>query len=400
VPVEDIEDFMPAPEAEPAFTFSFLFELPRSLRINDSSFLVAKSGEPWTGWSRSAMAFSSGFPELAAGSRPSHAVRLGQAEVRGPVPLDVATRVFRDWDKGVVPARHRWGRLLRLRLAALRGSREVRSAAAVSRFLTIEDFPEDGNFLAHEFLLGQVNDSLGILNEYLVTLAGMTDEWQISSVSRLDVQRYVPFMVTADPPIGPWGEWHDIVKVFDAHPYLQKDLPPDRPRVEVAAAATAVQAYHSGNHPFFPFVELYQSAEHHLNSGRSAQSVIASCTASEVFINTLFRVVGEALVTDPKKLAGILECPFRNQLEHHLPNLLKVQMDITDAESIAGRWWTDCYLPRNDVVHKGHKPDDAEAVAAKTATGAFTRWLGQSLKDDRRTEWIRRFAASPPPARP
>src|ERR1700761_7165316 len=395
-----VSEYFPGPEAEPAFTLSFLFELPHPLRIEDCSFLVSEPGEPWKGWSRRAMAFSADFPDLPIGARPSHTVRIGQAKVRGPLSLDAATRVFRDWDKGVVPARHRWLRLLRLRLSALRGSRETRSAAAVSRFLTIEEFPEDGNFLAHDFLLRQVNDSLGILNEYLVTLAGMTDEWHISSVSRLDVQRYVPFMVTADPPFGPWGQWHDIVRVFDAHPYLQEDLPPDRSRQEVAAAAMAVQVYHSGGHPFFPFVELYQSAEHHLNSGRSAQSVIASCTAAEVFINTLFRVVGEALEADSKKLEGILECPFRNQLEHHLPRLLKVPMNIEDAGSITGRWWQDCYLLRNDVVHKGRKPDDPEAVAAKTATGAFTRWLGQNLKDDPRTDWIHRFAASPPTPHP
>jgi hypothetical protein len=56
---------------------------------------------------------------------------------------------------------------------------------------------------------------------------------------------------------------------------------------------------------------------------------------------------------------------------------------------------TDCYLLRNEVVHEGHKPDDGEALAAKMATGAFTRWLGQSLTDDERLDGIKRFTAPP-----
>jgi hypothetical protein len=79
-----------------------------------------------------------------------------------------------------------------------------------------------------------------------------------------------------------------------------------------------------------------------------------------------------------------------------LPKLLKVPMDIKDSDSVAGRWWTDCYLLRNKVVHEGHKPDDGEALASKMATGAFTRWLGQSLTDDERLEGIKRFTAPPP----
>lgn len=392
---DDPDDWLPGPEAETIFTLSFVFELPHRLRINDASFLVGEPGKPWNGWSHAAMAFGAGFSNLPEGSRPSHTIRLGQAKVRGPVALDAATRVFKDWDKGVVPARYRLPRLLRLRLASLRGCREVRSAAVVSHFLTIDDLPEDGDFLGHKFLFDQLNRSLAILNEYIVTLAGMTDEWQISAISRIDLQRYVPFKVTADPPNGPFGEWPNIVRIFDAHPYMREGLEESRPFQEVTAAVAAVRAYRAGSNPFFAFVELYQSAEHHLGSGRYEQSVIAACTATEVFANTLLRFVSKAVGGDPNELASKLRAPFRNQLEHHLPMLLKVPMDINDSDSVAGRWWTDCYLLRNKVVHEGHKPNDGEALAAKMATGAFTRWLGQSLMDDERLEGIKQFTAPP-----
>lgn len=392
---DDPDDWIPGPEAETIFTLSFVFELPQCLRISETSIFVGEPGETWNGWSHAAMAFSAGFSQLPEGSRPSHTIRLGQARVRGPVALDAATRIFKDWDKGVVPARYRLPRLLRLRLASLRGDRQIRSAAVVSHFLTINDLPENGDFLGHEFLFDQLNRSLDILNQYIVTLAGMTDEWQISAISRIDLQRYVPFKVTADPRNGPLGEWPNIVRIFDAHPYLREGLAEDRPPQEVAAVVAAVQAYRAGSNPFFAFVELYQSAEHHLGSGRYEQSVIAACTATEVFISTLFRFVSKAVADDPNKLGRALKAPFRSQLEHHLPKLLKVPMDIRKSDSVAGRWWTDCYLLRNKVVHEGHKPTDSEALAAKLATGAFTRWLGQSLPDDERLEGIRQFTASP-----
>jgi hypothetical protein len=157
------------------------------------------------------------------------------------------------------------------------------------------------------------------------------------AISRIDLQRYVSFKVTADPPNGPLGEWPNIVKIFDAHPYMREGLTEIRPPQEVAAAAAAVRAYRAGSNPFFAFVELYQSAEHHLGSGRYEQSVIAACTATEVFVNTLFRFVSKAVGGDPNALDSALEAPFRNQLEHHLPKFLKVPMDIKDSDSVAGR---------------------------------------------------------------
>lgn len=78
--------------------------------------------------------------------------------------------------------------------------------------------------------------------------------------------------------------------------------------------------------------------------------MIAACTATEVFVNTLMRFISKAVGGDPNELASKLKAPFRNQLEHHLPELLKVPMDTKDSNSVAGRWWTDCYLLRNKVV--------------------------------------------------
>lgn len=161
------------------------------------------------------------------------------------------------------------------------------------------------------------------------------------------------------------------------------------------AAVELIHRYRVGEVPFFDWIELYQAAEHHLGSGRNAQAVIFATTATEVLVNSLFRVLWAVLGEDEKRLPGVLDCGFMNQLTVHLPRFLGEELDLRNVDSPPGRWHRDCYDLRNDIVHKGQKPSPPQAMAAKQATRAFAGWIGAALKPDPRTDWIKGFLQAP-----
>lgn len=383
---DELEKYFPGPSADPVLTLTFLLELPQCLRIVDSSILAGEPGDPWSGWTHEAMELAAGFHSLPEGSRPSYAIRIGQSRVREGVPLDAAVRAFKHWDRGAGSNWSRFRRRLTFRLSILRGQRIWRSCALVTLFVAPVPVLAIPGRLDHDWLLARLDDALAELNQYLISLAALTDEWQISSISRLDVQRNVPFMVSVDPYLPGWTTFADS---FDAHPYLPRERSVERPTEEIIQAIDMVQGNRSGRLPFFQFLELYQSAEHHLNSGRSGQAVIAACTATEVFVNTLFREAGKALGTKQDKIDGVLGCGFRNQLVDHLPKLLREGVDLDDLQSSPGTWWKHCYDLRNQVVHAGAKPTDKEAELAKVATSKFIRWIYASLIEDPRLDFLR-----------
>jgi hypothetical protein len=51
------------------------------------------------------------------------------------------------------------------------------------------------------------------------------------------------------------------------------------------------------------------------------------------------------------------------------PKFLDADLDLDDKSLPAGRWYTDCYLLRNRVVHEGQKATAGEAYNSKVATG-------------------------------
>jgi hypothetical protein len=382
----DLSELFPSPDADPVLMVTFMLALPQCLRISHSSISVGEPGGPWPGWTHKAMMVAAGFNELPEGSRPSYVIEIGQSKVRQGVALDSAVRTFKNWDFGIGSSWSRFRRRMWLRLSAWRGQREWQSSSLVTLFVTHEGLPDPAPLFDQNWLLAKLDEAIAFLNQYLVTLAAFSDEWQISSISRFDIQRLVPFKMRLDPPV---SGWKDIASSFDAHPYLPGDLGEERPSRQVIQAITMVQAARSGNVPFFQFLEHYQSAEHHLGSGRSGLAIISACTATEVFINTLFREAGRCLGTPQRKIDGALGCGFSNQLRDHLPKLISEDLDLADADSPAGKWWTDCYDLRNNIVHKGYKPTEDQALRGKTATSTFIRWILKSLNDDPRLDPIR-----------
>ena len=270
----------------------------------------------------------------------------------------------------------------------------VRTTALVSAYSRALDSPlgDGDDVAAREWFSRRFDDALGLINDYLVILAAMHDEWHISRLSRADLPRHAPFRVEIRP-LGTAAKGFN--SSLDVHAMMRDDLPDERDGDEVIAAVELVKAYREGRAPFWNWVQYYQAAEHHLGSGRYEQTVIAATTAMEVMVNGFFREVWEALELDSGRLEGVLECGFKNQLTAHLPKFLAKPVDLGDVDHPPGRWHRDCYALRNRVVHRGYRPSSAEAMDAKVATRAFVAWIGANLTDDPRSAQIKAILQAP-----
>jgi hypothetical protein len=71
-------------------------------------------------------------------------------------------------------------------------------------------------------------------------------------------------------------------------------------------------------------------------------------------------------------LEGVLSAPFKNQLTGLLPKyVVGAPVDLDDTGISPGRWYAECYMLRNRIVHEGQKASAGEACDAKVATGDF-----------------------------
>jgi hypothetical protein len=379
----DLRELLPL-DAEHVFTVSFLLELPFSIRVEGARFLISADAHRWTGWTPQAMGALAGMPPLPAGVRPTHSVEIGQAQVSAGAPYQGIRKTFPEWHAATEEMRKAdstdWDGDIR---------NAWRSVMRVSMFCSVELVPAEREDELLEWLARRFDDALELANQYVVVLAAIHDEWQISSVSRIDLPPSLPYTLRLDPdPLeGPF----EVNGSIDIHPWLKEDLPTARPIDEIQAAAQIVREGQIGRFPLFNWLELYQSAEHHLGAGRYVQSVIAAATGIEVLINTLFRVVWILREWDDDELRGILEAGFKNQLIDHLPKILDSTVDLKDEQSPAGAWHRDCYLLRNYVVHEGRKPTPAEGLDAKLATGSFAHWIGETMKPHPATDGIKNF---------
>jgi hypothetical protein len=376
-------------DAEQVWTISFLLELPYSIRIEDARFLVSADAEAWEGWSQEAMGALAGMPRLPDGVRPTHSIEIKQAEVLTGAPHQAGRKTFHTWaaatkeKRGFGPGNEE-----------PETTSELRSVVRVSMFYSADVVLEEVGDEMLEWTARRFDDAIELTNQYLVVLAAMHDEWHISSLSRTDLPRELPYTLRLDP--GPPDGPYEVNGSMDIYTWFKDDVPPVRPMEEVQAAATIVRETHLGRIPFFNWIELYQAAEHHLGSGRYMQSVISATTGIEVLINTIFRVAGAVGAWNSQETSKALSAPFRQQLEHHLPKLLNEQLELGDADLPPGRWHQLCYGLRNNVVHEGKKPTPAEGLDAKLATGEFARWIGAAMVDDARLAWVKEFLQARP----
>ncbi len=372
----DPDRIFPNPDAEPIMIVTFALELPFSLRMPELQFVHSRRGPGWEGWGADEIAHLIDLDAtIPDGFEPHFRIALGEATVRIPAPLTAARLAFPEW--------------VGFEEAGGEDSMEtVRTTALVSVYSRALDSPlaDADDHAIGEWFSRCFDDALGLLNDYLVVLATVDDEWHISRISRADLPRMAPYRVDIRPAREAAA---GATSTLDVHARIRDDLPAEREAEEVSTAVHLIHAYREGRAPFFDWSQYMQSAEHHLGSGRYVQTVIAAATATEVMVNIFFREVWEALEMDPGRLDGVLDCGFRNQLSDHLPGFLDQPVDLDDENLPPGRWFQACYLLRNRAVHEGYRPTSAEAMDATSATRSFAAWIGANLKEDRRTIQIK-----------
>lgn len=98
-----------------------------------------------------------------------------------------------------------------------------------------KDESDDERFRHHviEWLSRRLDEALSFLNQYVVILAGLRDEWHISSLSRIGLPRDAPWKFTLYPtPV----DWTDPSGTLDVHATIRDDLPEHRTEEEIKYA--------------------------------------------------------------------------------------------------------------------------------------------------------------------
>lgn len=129
--------------------------------------------------------------------KPRFHVEKKQTRVDGWVPLLAAKQVFPDW-QAVEQSERPIG-------TTTRGANELRSVVQITIYNPASETPLDqgdsgtGQFEHEvaEWLSRRLDEALAFLNQYLVILGGMRDEWHISSLSRIDLPRDTPWTTVA-----------------------------------------------------------------------------------------------------------------------------------------------------------------------------------------------------------
>ncbi len=170
----DPDQVFPAEEAEPIVTVTFALELPFSLRVPELEFVVSRPGTAWDGWGPDEVGHLVDLrANIPDGYTPHFRIALNQAIVSIPAPLSAARRAFPNWEGFDGDTED--------------GVEKERTTALVSVYTPMVDSPlgdgDEQGFI--EWLSRRFDACLQLLNDYLVILAAMQDEWHISCRRRL-----------------------------------------------------------------------------------------------------------------------------------------------------------------------------------------------------------------------
>jgi hypothetical protein len=78
----------------------------------------------------------------------------------------------------------------------------------------------------------------------------------------------------------------------------------------------------------------------------------------------------------------VLDGPFASRVKDHFAPLLGFQRDPVTSSDPLGDWWQQCYLLRNNVVHRGHQPTFVEVDRAFGVAHALHNEVGKRLSSD------------------
>jgi hypothetical protein len=294
----------------------------------------------------------------------------------------MAFESFSDWIFPYAPT-GAWQSHERLRKAFKRGSWGWITAVGATTFLPVSAWPADPVEQARTTGV-ELDKSIAILNEFLVSLSLARGEPTIHPIGRGDLPRMCPVILeTAPMPSGTRNAtaYPYQIHQIDRHLYGLRDAR-DELRPEEQFAFDLFVSSHLDGQPFFLFYELMQSAIGSFNEGRFRMCLALTGSALEVLVQTVIRETCPLHGDNQSRIDGILDSGLKNQLEIHIPRLTGCVVDLVDSNNDFGAWWQGGYKNRNLVIHQGVTPtreqaksalDQANGVAAALRAGLLNQ---------------------------
>jgi hypothetical protein len=353
------------------FAATTFLELPYDLGLDLVHVWTYESGDPWPGWDRDSMAAVIGVPAaLEEGTRPLYRLVFRRTPLRVRSSDDAVESAFLGWLRPELSACQRFMRRIRLRLDGMRGQAEYHTVVGVTRYRAVAAFPDPDREATGDW----VEESLAALNDFLVALGLQNMDPLIGPVALSELPPVAPMLMEiADIPVG-------FRVVVPVHPWEQSMLGVPRAREELERAAFIFDAWYHHRDPTFPPLELLHTARRDLLAGRHAVAAVIAGTAIEMLVDITLRQVWGLAGLPAASLNGVLQSPFRSQVEVHLGRVLGVTIDLTDQNSEPGRWWHTGYDLRNRVVHSAYRPDMGETLDALRSAFELTAFVGRELE--------------------
>ncbi len=159
-------------------------------------------------------------------------------------------------------------------------------------------------------------------------------------------------------------------------------LPSAEPTMTAEEAELAAWIATAKDHPLKQAGDFLLVAWSSAQRGRFTHAVTEAGTAVELLVSASLRVAAPTRGYPAQKLANILEGPFASRVRDHFAPMFGYDSAPETSTDALGRWWQDTYLLRNRIVHTGHRPTEAEAVAALEAAENLHHDLGERFSND------------------
>jgi hypothetical protein len=258
-----------------------------------------------------------------------------------------------------------------------------RTVVAATRFVHPDSWGETPGerlaLLAHEF-----QEALDFVNDYIITLSMVRGDPSLTPVARGDLAAACPVVVDAVPMQE--GVRRGTTFIYPIHEQLPdfvyevEDI--DEAAGEQLEELFGVRRYH--DFPVLLYYEFLHSAEASRRLHRYVPAIASLGTAIEVLFSGVIRMIGSIDEHDDAEVEAALRAPLRNQVEHHLPKYVNVDVNVLDANNPFGRWWLGGYQLRNRVLHEGHRATEAEVNRAFDDAGALVQAIAAGMRTEER----------------
>lgn len=225
-----------------------------------------------------------------------------------------------------------------------------------------------------EWVRGQFDVALDLLNDFLMLLGEAAEDLRIGPVTPIELPTEIHGM-TADFRDGLPLHWRPFTLL------IYRDQPPDGIDLPAGTIERTLDLVGEPGQPrpFFPAFEMSAAAHRSLFAGRLRHAVLESGTGIELLIYAAVREVAFESGKSPEKVEGILGAGFRNLVVDHFAPQFGFSPDLDAAADALGRWWRDGYSLRNHVVHDGHQPTKPEVTSSLLAAATLNQDFGLAL---------------------